>query len=94
MLNNIEVIVFLLLLFMGVPDLCRKLGRPALAFPVFVLIGLALAPALNANVRTTMMEAGVIGFVLLLFEVGLEVDLPRPRELVKPFAFAALLVLL
>lgn len=30
MLNNIETIICLLLLFMDVPDLCRKLGRPAL----------------------------------------------------------------
>jgi len=29
-MSNIEVIICLLLLFMAVPDLCHKLGRPAL----------------------------------------------------------------
>ncbi len=34
-----------------------------------------------------------MGFVLLLFEVGLEIDLPRPRELLRPFRLVTLLVL-
>jgi Kef-type K+ transport system membrane component KefB len=36
-MNDIEVIICLILLFMAVPDLCKKLGRPALIYPVFVL---------------------------------------------------------
>jgi Kef-type K+ transport system membrane component KefB len=84
MLNNIETIICLLLLFMGVPDLCRKLGRPALGYAVFVLIGLAIAPFEKTGVRTMLQEAGEVGFALLLFEVGLEIDLPRPRELIRP----------
>ena len=28
-------------------------------------------------------QAGEIGFLLLLFEVGLEIDLPRPRDLIR-----------
>jgi len=92
-MNNIEVIIFLLLLFMGVPDVCRKLGRPALGYPLFVLIGLSIAPLVNAGVLTMLTEAGKVGFVLLLFEVGLEIDLPRPRELLRPFCLVVLLVL-
>ncbi|MBL9170644.1 MAG: hypothetical protein JNN07_23130 [Verrucomicrobiales bacterium] len=30
-MNNIEIIICLVLLFMAVPDACKKLGRPALA---------------------------------------------------------------
>jgi hypothetical protein len=41
-INNIETIICLLLLLMAVPDLCRKLGRPALVNVFFVLFGLAL----------------------------------------------------
>ncbi|MFO1514613.1 MAG: cation:proton antiporter, partial [Verrucomicrobiota bacterium] len=78
---------------MGVPDLCRKLGRPALSFPLFVLIGLGIAPQVNSGVQTMLTEAGKVGFVLLLFEVGLEIDLPRPRELIRPFRLVLLLVL-
>ena len=94
MLTNIETIIFLLLLFMGVPDLCAQLGRPALVYPVFALIGLAIAPFVNQDVQTMLTGAGAVGFVLLLFEVGSEIELPRPRELLRPFRMAVLLVAL
>jgi Kef-type K+ transport system membrane component KefB len=95
MLSNIEIIICLLLLFMGVPDLCRKLGRPALGYPVFVLLGLAIAPlVMNGGVQTMLVEAGKVGFVLLLFEVGLEINLPHPRELLRPLRLAGMFVLL
>lgn len=84
MLNNIETIICLLLLFMGVPDLCRKLGRPALGYAVFVLLGLIIAPFEKTGGQTMLREAGEVGFVLLLFEVGLEIDLPGPKELIRP----------
>lgn len=87
-MNNIEIIIGLLLLFMAVPDVCRRLGRPALVFPVFVVFGLALGPVANAGVKTMLHEAGVVGFLLLLFQVGLEIDLPRPRELMPALRFA------
>ncbi len=48
-MNDIEAIICLILLFMAVPDLCRKLGRPALVYPVFVLFGLVLGPVVNAE---------------------------------------------
>lgn len=93
-MNNIEVIVCLVLLFMAVPDLCRKLGRPALVFPVFVLFGLMLGPVVNEEVYTMLRQAGQVGFLLLLFEVGLEIDLPRLREFLPPLRRALLWALL
>lgn len=83
-MNNIEVIIFLLLLFMAVPDVCRKLGRPALIFPAFVAFGIGLAPFANLHVATMLAQAGEVGFLLLLFEVGLDIDLPRWRDLARP----------
>ena len=41
-MTTIEITIVILLLLMGVPDLCRKLGRPALAYAVFILFGLVL----------------------------------------------------
>lgn len=92
--SNIEVIICLVLLFMAVPDFCRKLGRPALVFSAFVLFGMLLGPAVNEEVRTMLGQAGQVGFLLLLFEVGLEIELPRWRELVRPLRFAAAWALL
>ncbi len=87
-MTNIELIICLLLLFMTVPDGCRRLGRPALAFPAFVIFGLLLGPIANSDVKTMLHEAGVVGFLLLLFQVGLEIDLPRLRDLGRALGFA------
>jgi Kef-type K+ transport system membrane component KefB len=88
-MNNIEIIICLVLLFMAVPDVCRKLGRPALAFSAFVVFGLLLGPLAPRGVRTMLEQAGQVGFLLLLFEVGLEIELPRLRELLRPLRYAA-----
>lgn len=88
-MNNIEVIIFLLLLFMAVPDLCRKLRRPALAYSVFVLFGLGLGPLVEPEVATMLRQAGQVGFLLLLFEVGLEIELPKLRDFQRPLKYAA-----
>lgn len=85
-MNEIEIIICLLLLFMGVPDLCRWLRRPALVYPIFVVIGLLIAPATDGAVKTMLVQAGQVGFLLLLFEVGLEIELPRFREFRGPMA--------
>jgi Kef-type K+ transport system membrane component KefB len=82
-MSNIEVLVILILLFMGVPDLCRKLARPALAYPIFILFGLAVGPVVEPGVATMLKQAGRIGFLLLLFEVGLEIDLPPVRQFLR-----------
>ena len=87
-MNNIEIIICLLLLFMAVPDFCRKLGRPALVFPAFVIFGFLLGPLANASLRTMLEQAGQVGFLLLLFEVGLEIELPPLREFWRPLTHA------
>jgi Kef-type K+ transport system membrane component KefB len=82
--TSIELLVVLLLLVMAVPDLCSWAGRPALAYPAFVCFGLAVGPLVRPEVSSMIREAGEIGFVLLLFEVGLEIDLPNWRKLKRP----------
>ena len=77
--NSIEIIILLILLFMGVPDLCGWISRPSLAYPIFVVFGLAITPVVSPEVRSMLMQAGQVGFLLLLFEVGLEIELPRFR---------------
>lgn len=88
-MNNIEFIICLVLLFMAVPDVCRKLRRPALAFSAFAVFGILLGPVAPVGVRTMIQQAGQVGFLLLLFEVGLEIDLPPFRDLLRPLRFAA-----
>jgi Kef-type K+ transport system membrane component KefB len=92
--NAIEIIILLILLFMGVPDLCRWLKRPSLAYPVFVLFGLAVAPVVEGQVREMLVQAGQVGFLLLLFEVGLEIELPRFREFLPSLRRAGIWIVL
>ena len=83
-MTSIELLVLLLLLVMAMPDLCGWLGRPALAYPAFVCFGLIIGPMVKPEVATMLREAGEIGFVLLLFEVGMEIELPIWRKLRRP----------
>ncbi len=84
-MNDIEAIICLILLFMSVPDFCRRvLKRPALIYSVFVLFGLLLGPLVSDGVAAMLKQAGKVGFLLLLFEVGLEITLPKAREVLHP----------
>jgi Kef-type K+ transport system membrane component KefB len=89
-MDSIETIICLILLLMAVPDLCRKFGRPALANAFFVIFGLALGPLVQTDVKTMVDQAGEVGFLLVLFEVGLEIDLPKFREFIPSLRFASL----
>ena len=89
-MNSIETIICLILLLMAVPDFCRKLGRPALANVGFVVFGLALQPLVKTDVATMIQQAGEVGFLLVLFEVGLEIELPMWRKLLPSLRLALL----
>ena len=86
-MTSIELLVILLLLIMAVPDVCAWLRRPALAYPAFVCFGILVGPMIRPGVGAMVREAGEIGFVLLLFEVGLEIELPIWRQLRLPAKF-------
>lgn len=87
-MNSFELLIILLLLFMGVPDLLRRRGRSSISIAAFVLIGVVLGPALNSDLATLLSLAGELGFLLLLFEVGLEIELPGWPAARKALRFA------
>lgn len=93
-MNEVHAIIVLLLLFMAVPDVCRKLRRPALIYSAYVVFGILLGPLLHTDVGTMLRHAGNVGFLLLLFEVGMEIEIPRMRRLVQSLRNAILLALL
>lgn len=93
-MSTIETVICLILLFMAVPDLCKRLGRPALAYSIFILFGFIAGPLVKDDVATMLEQAGHVGFLLLLFEVGLEIDLPGFQELLRPLRFVSVWVLL
>jgi Kef-type K+ transport system membrane component KefB len=87
-MDSIETIICLILLLMAVPDLCAKFGRPAFANVFFVIFGLGLESLVQSDVKIMVEQAGEVGFLLVLFEVGLEIELPKFREFIAPLRYA------
>lgn len=76
----IEAAICVLLLLMALPDVCRRLRRPALLYPLYILAGVLAGSMMEPEAREFWRSLGQFGFVLLLFSVGLEIELPERRE--------------
>lgn len=87
-MTPVELLIGIILLLLAVPDLCERTGRPALLYTVYLAVGLLIGPALSFDVRDLLMELGRFGFILLLFQIGLEIDLPPVQSLVTPAKLA------
>jgi Kef-type K+ transport system membrane component KefB len=87
-MTPVELLIGIILLLLAVPDLCQRTGRPALLYTVYLMVGLLIGPALSLDVRDLLMELGRFGFILLLFQIGLEIDLPPVKSLVTPAKLA------
>ena len=83
-MSPVELIICLLLLVFLVPDVCERLGRPSLVYTVYLVMGLVLGSFIQPPVNTLLAQLGAIGFILLLFEIGLEIDLPPARHWYTP----------
>lgn len=93
-MNPIEIIITILLLMMVVPDLCARWRRPALASALYVIAGVLVSPFIGDGVERPLVLAGQVGFLLLLFEVGLEIDLPSWARFRRPVQQALMWMLL
>jgi Kef-type K+ transport system membrane component KefB len=88
-MTPVELVIVLVLLLLAVPDVCEKMGRPAMAYTIYILAGVLVRPLLDDHVAILLFEIGKIGFVLLLFEIGLDIDLPHSRHWWTPLKLAA-----
>jgi Kef-type K+ transport system membrane component KefB len=79
-MKSVEMVIVAILGLMLLPDFCNRIGRPALLYSLYVLMGLGLGGFLDNTSLELLHGVGVFGFILLLFLVGLEVDLPRWKE--------------
>ena len=76
----LEGAILLLLMLLALPDFCRRIERPGLLYPLYIVAGIAAGAFMDAHTRDAWREIGQFGFVLLLFSVGLEIELPQRRE--------------
>lgn len=76
----LEGTVFFLLLLLALPGLCRRIHRPGLLYPAYILAGAAAGMLMEENVISAWRQIGQLGFILLLFSVGLEIELPEKKE--------------
>ncbi len=72
--------MLLLVLLLGLPDFCRRIRRPGLLYPAYILAGVVAGALMDAGAIAVWREIGQFGFILLLFSVGLEIELPGKRE--------------
>lgn len=87
-MHGLEFLIVLLVLAMAVPDVCARFGRPALTYPAYVIFGILIRPLLDDAIVTGVNKVAAIGFLFLLFEVGLEIRLPEPRHLRRETRYA------
>ncbi len=76
----LEGAILLLLLLLALPDFCRRMERPGLLYPLYIVAGIVAGGFMGHESRLVWREMGQFGFVLLLFSVGLETELPERRE--------------
>lgn len=76
----LEATVLLLVLLLGLPDFCRRIRRPGLLYPAYILAGVVAGAVMQEETIAVWREIGRFGFILLLFSVGLEIELPGKRE--------------
>ena len=87
-MTTIELFILIILLLLSVPDLCQRLGRPSLVYAAYLMVGLLLGPLLDVEVSKWLADIGRFGFILLLFEIGLEIELPPVKNLLTPVKLA------
>ena len=85
----LEGAILLLLMLLALPDFCRRIERPGLLYPLYIVAGIAAGAFMDAHTRDAWREIGQFGFVLLLFSVGLEIELPQRRETLAALRRAA-----
>jgi Kef-type K+ transport system membrane component KefB len=76
----LEGSIILILLLLAMPGVCRRMGRPGLLYPAYIIAGALAGVAIPENVTEVWRQLGQLGFILLLFSVGLEIELPERRN--------------
>ncbi|MBU4459255.1 MAG: hypothetical protein KJ579_01705, partial [Verrucomicrobia bacterium] len=61
-MREIEAIILIILLMMGLPDLLRRWRRGSLLYPAYLVAGILAGPLLGAEAARLLHEVGKFGF--------------------------------
>lgn len=86
-MTTIETLTLLILAVLFVPSLCKSLRRPSLVYCMYILLGVVCAGNVGLQTSHMLQEVGKIGFTLLLFLIGLEIEIPSFAEIKKASPF-------
>lgn len=76
----IEAVIVILFAVVLLQDVLQLLGRRALLYPCYIVLGLLLGPLVTGETVEVLRDLGEFGFIFLLFLIGLEIELPDWRE--------------
>jgi len=82
-MTQVEVAIIVILLLMSLPGLLRRMGHLSLMYPIYLAVGLLVGPILDDGSLHLLKETGEFGLILLLFSIGLEIDLPTRAMFAK-----------
>ncbi len=86
-MTTIETLIVIILTIVSLPYLCKLINRPSLLYCAYILVGVVCGNFLGLYTFTMLHEVGNIGFTLLLFLLGLEIELPSKQTLKKSMPF-------
>ena len=80
-MREIEAFILVILLMMGLPDLLARWRRSSLLYPAYLVAGVLAGPLMGHDADVLLHKVGEFGFILMLFGIGLEIDLPSGAAL-------------
>lgn len=86
-MTTIETIVIMIVAIISLPLLCSFINRPSLLYSSYLLLGLTFGHSLGACTHFMLEELGKVGFIILLFLIGLEIEIPSVDSLKKSLPF-------
>lgn len=88
-MTTFETVFIVLAGIILLPSFCQLIHRPTLLFCSYLMLGVALGGFILPSTRFMLEEVGTIGFLLLLFLIGLEIEIPLFTVLKKSIPFCA-----
>lgn len=89
MITTIETLSVIIIAIISLPKVCQLFNRSSLLYSAYLLLGVTIGEIIHLNTRLMLNEVGNIGFILLLFLIGLEIEVPSLKDFKKTLGFSS-----